>query len=62
MILIKITMKRDTTSDFYNKHNMHAVEWKLNMIIVENPQLIGSLDRSSIYPLIEQYSKVPFND
>ena len=39
---IRLSKKMDTSNDFYIKHNMHAVEGKLNMIIAKNPHLINS--------------------
>ena len=41
---------------------MQMVELNLNMIIAENPHLINSLDRSIKYPLIRNYSNIPFNN
>ena len=35
----------DMSYDFYIKHNMHAVEWKLNAMINKNKNLIIEFDR-----------------
>ena len=51
--IITIANKRYMSYDFYIKHNMHAVEKKLNMIIAKNPQLMNSLDRSNNHPLLK---------
>ena len=32
--------------DFYIKHNMHAVEWKLIAMINKNKKLINKFDRN----------------
>ena len=37
--IVTIVDKRDRTYDFYNKHNMHAVERKLNRMLKEKPIL-----------------------
>ena len=36
MNLITIANKLDMSYNFYFKHNMHAVEWKLNAMINKN--------------------------
>ena len=47
--------KRDMTYDFYIKHNMCALEWKLNAMINKNKNLINKLDRSKCHPLIRKF-------
>ena len=37
--------------DFYFKHNMHAVEWKLNAMINKNKCLINNFHRNWRHPL-----------
>ena len=37
--IITLAHKRDMTYDFYIKHNMHAVEWKLNAMINKDKNL-----------------------
>ena len=56
-----IVKKLDMSYDFYIKQNMHAVEWKLNVIINKNNKLINKLDRSKRHPLIRKYSHISFN-
>ena len=36
-------------------------ERKTNMNFARNPHLINSLDRNKFYPLIRNYSRIPFN-
>ena len=47
MHIITIANKMDTSYDFYNKHNMHAVESKLNAMIYKNKCLIKKFETSS---------------
>ena len=42
---ITIANKLDMSYGFYIRHNMHAVERKLNALINENKNLINKLDR-----------------
>ena len=39
------------TYDYCNKHNMHAVEWKLISIINENKKMIKKFNRNRRHPL-----------
>ena len=39
MNIITTSNKLDMSYDFYNKHNMHAVEWKLKATINKNKSL-----------------------
>ena len=44
--------------DFYVKHNMHAVEWKLNAMINKDKKLINKFNGNWRHPLsrkIESY-------
>ena len=50
------------THEYYIKQPKHMVEFKLNMIIAKNPQLINTLDRHINHPLIRKYSHIPFNN
>ena len=52
MDIIKLTHKRDMTYDFYMKHNMPAVEWKLNAMINKDKNLIIKIPASWIHPII----------
>ena len=51
MNIITIAKKVDIPYDFYVKHNMHAVEWKLNAMINKNKSLINKFSRSWRQPL-----------
>ena len=55
MNIITIANKLDMSNDVYIKHNMHAVEWKINAMINEG-------DRSKCHPLIRKNSHVPLNN
>ena len=46
------------TYDNYIKHPMQAIEWELNTIIAKNPQLINSLNRECVHPLIRKCSYI----
>ena len=41
MDIITLAHKRDMTYDFYMKHNMPAIEWKLNAMINKDKNLIN---------------------
>ena len=58
--IIKIADKMDMTHDFYIKHNMCALERKVNAMINKNKTLINKLDLSKYHPLIRNFSNVPF--
>ena len=47
--------KMDMAYDFYMKHNMLAVEWKLNQLITKNKNLINKLPSSRIHPLYGKF-------
>ena len=58
MNIIRIANKMDILYDFYIKHIMHAVEWKLNAMINENKKLIKLFNGNWRHPLnrkIESY-------
>ena len=42
MNIITIANKKHMSYDFYIKHIMHAIEWKLNAMINKNKTLIKS--------------------
>ena len=46
MNIITIANKMDKSYDFYIKHSMDAVEWKLNAMINKNKNLTIKLDRN----------------
>ena len=51
MNIITLARKRDMTSDFYFKHNMPAVEWKLNQLITKDKNLMNKLPTTWVHPL-----------
>ena len=62
MQIITIANKLDMSYDFYIKHNMHAVEWRLNAIINQNRNLINKLNRTKRHPIITKFSHVPISN
>ena len=54
MNISTINDKMYMTYDIYFKHPVQTLELKLNMIVAKNPQLINSLNRSHIHPLIRK--------
>ena len=42
--------KRDMTYDFYMKHNMPAVDWKLNQLIHKDKNLTNKLLTTWVHP------------
>ena len=46
MNLITIVNTRDMSYDFYIKHSICALEWKLNAMINKNKILINEIDRN----------------
>ena len=62
MNISTINDKRYMTYDHYIKSPMPAFEFKLNIILAGNPNLINSFNRSHIHPLIRKYSHIPFNN
>ena len=47
------------TYEYYINQPLHAVELRLNLIIVKIPQLVNLLDRIKNHPLIRKYSHTP---
>ena len=52
---ITIAKKMDTSYDFYIKHNMCALEWKLNAMINKNKSLINKFDQNWGHPLNRKF-------
>ena len=50
MNIITKSEKMDLSYEFYNKHNMHAIEWKLNAMINKNKNLINKFPRNWRHP------------
>ena len=55
MIITIVCNKMDMTYDFYMKHNMPAVEWKINQIIHRDKNLINKFPLSWIHPLNRKF-------
>ena len=48
--IITMANKMVMSFDFYIKHNMHAVEWKLYALVNKNKNLINKFNRNSRHP------------
>ena len=55
MNVITIANKMDMSYDFYIKHNMHAVDWKLNAMINKNKSLINKFCDNWRHPLNRKF-------
>ena len=53
--IIRICNKMDMTYDFYMKHNVPAVESKLNAMINKNKSLINKFPQNWIHPLNRKF-------
>ena len=60
MNIIIVCNKMDMTNDFYMKHNMPAVEWKLNQLINKDKNLINKLPASWIHPVNRKFKSYRF--
>ena len=60
MNIIIVCNKTDLTYDFYMKHNMSAVEWRLNQLINKDKNLINKLPASWIHPLNRKFKNYRF--
>ena len=58
MNITTVNDKMYMTYDYYIKHPMSAVLLKLNMNVSKNANLIKSLNRSHIHPLIRKFSHI----
>ena len=62
MSIITNANKLDMSYDFYIKHYVHTVEWKLFSMINKDKNLTNKLNRNNCrHPLIRKHSHVPFN-
>ena len=55
MQIITIAHKMDMSYDFYIKHNLHAVEWKINAMINKNKNLINKFPRNWRHPFNKKF-------
>ena len=53
--IIIVCNKMDMTYDFYMKHNMPVVEWKINQLINKDKKLINKFPLSWIHPLNRKF-------
>ena len=60
MHIITIANKFDMTYDFYIKHNMCALEWKLNATIAKDKSLINKLLVNWTHPLNRELESYHF--
>ena len=56
MDFITLAHKHDMTLDFYLKHNMPAVEWKLNAMINKDKNLINKFPRKWRHPINTKFN------
>ena len=59
---INIAYKLDMSYEYYLKHTLHAVEWRLNAMMSKNKNLIIKIDRSRRHPLVKKFSHVLVNN
>ena len=55
MNIITISNKMDMSYDFYIKHNIHMIEWKLNAMINKNKKLINKFNETWRHPLNRKF-------
>ena len=55
MHIITIANKLDMTYDFYLKHNMCGLEWKLNAMINKKESLINKFPQNWRHPLNRKF-------
>ena len=60
MNFIIVCNKMDMTYDFYMKHNMPAVEWKINQLIIKDKNLINKFPSTWFHPLNRKFQKLSF--
>ena len=57
MDIITLAHKRDMTYDFYIKHNMSALEWKLNSKINKDNNLINKFPKNWRHPINTKFNR-----
>ena len=55
MDTITLARKRDMTYDFYMKHNLSAIEWKLNAMINQDKSLFNKIPQSWRHPINRRF-------
>ena len=56
MDTITLVHKRDMTNDFYLKHSMPALEWKLNFMINKGKNLINKFPKNWRHPINTKFN------
>ena len=62
MDIITIVNKMDVSYDFYFKHNMCALEWRINAMIIKNKSWINKISRNWRHPLNRNFESYRFPD
>ena len=62
MNILTIANQLDKLYIFYIRHNIHAVEGKLNALINKNKSLINKLNRICRHTLINKFEYVPISN
>ena len=57
MHIITIANKRDMSPDFFIKHNMCALDWKLNAMVNKNKSLFNRFRRNWRHPLNRKFER-----
>ena len=58
MNIITIGDKLEVSYGFYIKHNIPAVDWKLNTMTNKSERLINKVNRNWAHPLIRKFEHV----
>ena len=61
MDIITLAHRRDMTYDFHLKHNMPAIEWKLNAMINKDKSLINKFPQSWRHPINTKFDCCRYN-
>ena len=59
MKIIRLANKIDISYDFYIKHIVYAVEWKIIIVINKNKTLTNKINRNWKCPLARKFNHVP---
>ena len=57
MDIIRIAIKMDLSHDYYLKHKMHTVEWKITAMSNKNKTLMNNLNRNWTHLLNRKFEK-----
>ena len=56
MDIITLAHKRDIIYEFYLKHNIPAIEWKINQLINKDKNLINKFPRTWSHPINRKFN------